>query len=206
MGIAGPCNVPSLVQVRAQHGWVQRELSCRGFSWRRQLTVLRAGWRVFRRVGRGRGRGASGHRTVGRAPSPLTSESLQQIGLSSPAPSRRQEECAHKTSALWNSVSGVRLPLRAASRSVRAPCPTPLPSYEPLALSAVAASPRFAALAPPLRCPRPRPASSGWVGRPGAFLPLPRGLGLSLGSLPGSAPGLPAQGWAGSPRRFWGPR
>ena len=81
--------------------------------------MLRGGWRVFRRVGRGRGRGASGHRTVGRAPSPLTSESLQQIGLSSPAPSRRQEECAHKTSALWNSVSGVRLPLRAASRSVR---------------------------------------------------------------------------------------
>lgn len=54
--------------------------------------MLRGGWRVFRRVGRGRGRGASGHRTVGRAPSPLTSESLQQIGLSSPAPSRRQEE------------------------------------------------------------------------------------------------------------------
>ena len=49
--------------------------------------MLRAGWWVFRRGGRGRGRGASGHRTVGRAPSPLTSESLQQIGLSSPAPS-----------------------------------------------------------------------------------------------------------------------
>ena len=71
-------------------------------------------------------------------------ESLQQTGLSSPAPCRRQEECAPKTSPLWNSVSGVRLRLRAASGSVRALCPTPLPSYEPLALSAVAASPRFA--------------------------------------------------------------
>ena len=141
-------------------------------------------------------------------------ESLQQTGLSSPAPCRRQEECAPKTSPLWNSVSGVRLRLRAASGSVRALCPTPLPSYEPLALSAVAASPRFAprwsrlcaAGTSPSALPPAPPGVFGVRRETRGVSPLPRGLGLSLGSLPGSAPGIPAQGWAGSLRRFWGPR
>lgn len=66
------------------------------------------------------------------APSPLTSESLQQTGLSSPVPSRQK----------GLSVSGVCLPLRAASGSVRVLCPPPLPSYGPLASSAAAASPQ----------------------------------------------------------------
>ena len=45
MGTARPCNVPSqtmavLSRCVPPHGWVQRELSCREFSWWRQLTVV----------------------------------------------------------------------------------------------------------------------------------------------------------------------
>ena len=45
MGTARPCNVPSqtmavLSRCVTPCGWVQRELSCREFSWWRQLTVV----------------------------------------------------------------------------------------------------------------------------------------------------------------------
>ena len=88
---------------------------------------LRGGRRVCRRAGRGRGRGAGGHRPVGRAPSPLTSESLPQTRLSSPAPPAGRRKAPGKR-PLWGTLFLGSVYLSAASGSVRALCPTPLPA------------------------------------------------------------------------------
>lgn len=187
---------------------------------------MRGGRRVCRRAGRGRGRGAGGHRPVGRAPSPLTSESLPQTRLSSPAPPAGRRKAPGKR-PLWGTLFLGSVYLSAASGSVRALCPTPLPADQRSARRQqrplrgwLRARPASALPAPPLPVPPPAPprlrpgtapgsapgtappraapgsapASSGGEGDQGA---LHHFLGCRR---EGSAPGLPAQGRAGSLR------
>lgn len=202
MGIARPCNVPSLVQVRAQRGWVQRELSCRGFSWRRRLTVLAGRAEGVQEGGTrpGKGCGRSQARRSGALSPDLRVSATDTAELS--RPSRRQEEGARKTSTLGNSVSGVRLPERSLG-VCQGSVPDPASRRPALGPPAAAASPRLAprsprlraaGTAPPRAAPGSAPASSGGEGDQGALHPF---LGCRR---EGSAPGLPAQGRAGSLR------
>lgn len=150
MGIARPCNVPSLVQVRAQRGWVQRELSCRGFSWRRRLTVLAGRAEGVQEGGTrpGKGCGRSQARRSGALSPDLRVSATDTAELS--RPSRRQEEGARKTSTLGNSVSGVRLPERSLG-VCQGSVPDPASRRPALGPPAAAASPRLAPRSPRLR-------------------------------------------------------
>lgn len=132
---------------------------------------LRGGRRVCRRAGRGRGRGAGGHRPVGRAPSPLTSESLPQTRLSSPAPPAGRRKAPGKR-PLWGTLFLGSVYLSAASGSVRALCPTPLPADQRSARRQqrplrgwLRARPASALPAPPLPAPPPAPPRRLPVGR-----------------------------------------
>ena len=106
-----------------------RELSCRGFSWRRRLTVPAGRAEGVQEGGTrpGKGCGRSQARRSGALSPDLRVSATDTAELTRPPAGRRK---APGKRPLWGTLFLGSVYLRAASGSVRALCPTPLPSDE----------------------------------------------------------------------------